>query len=123
MIQAGRSSKLYLSPRLSAYWTASSSELAMSLPSSQDRGTRPPPQPGPILTERAGRHLTANRKGVELANLAGDTLDEVITAAERRIQRIWRTNQLTYSFLRRYGQSLWSAATGPAAVAGLHSMI
>jgi len=32
--------------------------------------------------------LWANLKGVELANLAGDTLEEVTTAAERGIQRI-----------------------------------
>jgi hypothetical protein len=32
--------------------------------------------------------LWASRKGTELANLAGDTLEEVIAAAERGIQRI-----------------------------------
>jgi transposase len=32
--------------------------------------------------------LWSNLKGVELANLAGDTLAEVIAAAERGIQRI-----------------------------------
>ena len=32
--------------------------------------------------------LWSNLKGVELANLAGDTLHDVITAAERGIQRI-----------------------------------
>jgi hypothetical protein len=47
---------------------------------------------------------------VELANLAGNTLDEVIAAAERgiqRIQRIRRTHHLAFSFLRHCGLSLW----------------
>jgi hypothetical protein len=44
---------------------------------------------------------------VELANLAGDTLDDVITAAERGIQRIRGTHHLAYSFLRHCGLSLW----------------
>ena len=51
--------------------------------------------------------LWANLKGVELANLAGDTLNEVITAAERGIQRIRDTHWLAYSFLRHCGLSLW----------------
>jgi transposase len=51
--------------------------------------------------------LWANLKGVELANLAGDTLDDVITAAERGIQRIRGTHHLAYSFLRHGGLSLW----------------
>jgi hypothetical protein len=44
---------------------------------------------------------------VELANLAGDTLEEVIAAAERGIQRIQTTHWLAFSFLRRCGLSLW----------------
>jgi hypothetical protein len=50
--------------------------------------------------------LWSNLKGVELANLAGDTLDEVITAAERGIQRIRGTHHLAHSFLRHCGLSL-----------------
>jgi hypothetical protein len=46
-------------------------------------------------------------KGVELANLAGDTLDDVTAAAERGIQRIRDTHHLAYSFLRHCGLSLW----------------
>jgi hypothetical protein len=46
-------------------------------------------------------------QGVELANLAGDTLEEVIAAAERGIQRIRATHHLAFSFLRRCGLSLW----------------
>jgi hypothetical protein len=44
---------------------------------------------------------------VELANLAGDSLQEVIAAAERGIQRIRDTHHLAYSFLRHCGLSLW----------------
>jgi hypothetical protein len=51
--------------------------------------------------------LWSSLKGVELANLAGDTLEEVITAAERGIQRIRDTRHLAYSFLRHCGLSLW----------------
>jgi putative transposase len=51
--------------------------------------------------------LWSNLKGVELANLAADTLAEVITAAERGIQRIGHTHHLAYSFLRHCGLSLW----------------
>jgi hypothetical protein len=43
----------------------------------------------------------------ELANLAGDTLEEIIAAAERGIQRIRATPHLPFSFLRRCGLSPW----------------
>jgi hypothetical protein len=46
-------------------------------------------------------------KGLELANLAGDSLDDVIAAAERGIHRIRGTPHLAFSFLRRCGLSLW----------------
>jgi hypothetical protein len=51
--------------------------------------------------------LWANLKGVELVNLAGETLEDVIGAAERGIQRIRQTHHLAYSFLRHCGLSLW----------------
>jgi transposase len=51
--------------------------------------------------------LWANLKGVELANLAADTLQEVTAAAERGIQRIRATHHLAYSFLRHCGLFLW----------------
>jgi transposase len=51
--------------------------------------------------------LWANLKGVELANLAAGTLEEVTGAAERGIQRIRSTHWLAFSFLRRCGLSLW----------------
>jgi hypothetical protein len=50
--------------------------------------------------------LWSNLKGVELANLAGDTLDDVTAAAERGIQRIRATHHLAFSFLRYCGLSL-----------------
>jgi transposase len=51
--------------------------------------------------------LWSNRKGVELANLAADTLKEVTAAAEQGIQRIRSTHWLASSFLRHCGLSLW----------------
>jgi transposase len=51
--------------------------------------------------------LWSNLKGVELANLAGDTLDDVIAAAERGIQRIGGTYHPAFSFLRYCNLSLW----------------
>jgi transposase len=51
--------------------------------------------------------LWSNLKGVELANLAADTLEELTAAAERGVQRIRGTHHLAYSFLRRCGLSLW----------------
>jgi hypothetical protein len=51
--------------------------------------------------------LWSSFKGVELANLAGDTLDDVIEAAERGIQRIRSTPHLAFLFLRACGLSLW----------------
>jgi hypothetical protein len=51
--------------------------------------------------------LWANLKGVELANLAADALDDIVAAAERGIQRIRATHGLAYSFLRHCGLSLW----------------
>jgi transposase len=51
--------------------------------------------------------LWASLKGVELANLAADTLEEVTVAAERGVQRIRDTHHLAYSFLRCCGLSLW----------------
>jgi hypothetical protein len=42
--------------------------------------------------------LWSNLKGVELANLAGDTLDDVIAAAERGIRRIRHTHHLAFSY-------------------------
>jgi hypothetical protein len=43
---------------------------------------------------------------VELANLTGPTLGEVIEQAHRAIQRVRRTLHLVYSFLRRLGLSV-----------------
>jgi hypothetical protein len=43
---------------------------------------------------------------VELANLTGPTLGEVIVQAHRGIQRIQTTPHLAYSFLRHTGLSV-----------------
>jgi transposase len=51
--------------------------------------------------------LWSSLKGTELANLAGDSLDDVVAAAERGIQRIRSTHHLPSSFLRYCGLSLW----------------
>ena len=50
--------------------------------------------------------LWSNVKGQELANLACDTLGEVITAAWQGIERVRAAWWLPYSFLRRAGLSV-----------------
>jgi putative transposase len=65
------------------------------------------PLPGYALELNPVEGLWASLKGVELANLAGDTLEEVIAAAERGIQRIRATHWLAFAFLRHCGLSLW----------------
>jgi hypothetical protein len=64
-------------------------------------------EPLPRLCARpqSSRGLWASLKGVELANLAGDTLAEVTAAAERGIQRIRATHWLPDS---RSGRVPWS---------------
>jgi hypothetical protein len=56
---------------------------------------------------KGGRAAVVRLKGVELANLAADTLAEVTAAAQRGIHRIRATYWLPYSFLRSCGLSLW----------------
>jgi hypothetical protein len=58
-------------------------------------------------TSKAVEALWSNLKGVELANLAADTLKEVTAAAEQGIQRIRDSHHLAYSFLRHCGLSFW----------------
>jgi hypothetical protein len=50
--------------------------------------------------------LWSSLKAVELANLTTPTLGEVIDQAHRGIDRVRRTPQLAYSFLRRTGLSV-----------------
>jgi hypothetical protein len=50
--------------------------------------------------------LWSSLKAVELANLGGPTLAEVIAQAHRGIQRVRQTPHLAYSFLRRTGLSV-----------------
>jgi transposase len=65
------------------------------------------PLPGDAPELNPVEGLWSNLKGVELANLAADTLAEVTAAAERGIHRIRATRWLAYSFLRHCGLSLW----------------
>jgi hypothetical protein len=51
--------------------------------------------------------LWSSLKSVELANLAGESLEEVIAAAECGIQRLRHNHHLAFSFLRYCGLSLW----------------
>jgi hypothetical protein len=44
---------------------------------------------------------------VELANLAGDTLQEVTAAAEGGMHRVRASHWLAFSFLRHCGLALW----------------
>jgi hypothetical protein len=60
-----------------------------------------------------------NRRGVELANLAGDTVDDVIRAAERGIQRIRGRNRSPLGFLRHWGVSLRRGSQASATSAGV----
>ena len=60
---------------------------------------RLPPELNPV------EPLWASLKGTGLANLAGDTLEEIIAAVERGIQWIRATPHLPFSFLRRCGLS------------------
>ena len=55
--------------------------------------------------------LWSNLKGVELANLAADTVQEATAAAQHGIQRIRQTHHLAYSFLRHCGLSLWEQSS------------
>jgi hypothetical protein len=50
--------------------------------------------------------LWSSLKAVELANLTGPTLGEVIDQAHRGIDRVRRTPHLAYSFLRHAGLSV-----------------
>jgi Tfp pilus assembly protein PilW len=75
-----------------------------STPRAQGHG---PTGSGSTATTTARSSQWANLKGLELANLAADTLAEVTAAAERGIQRIRATHWLAYSFLRHCGLPLW----------------
>jgi DDE superfamily endonuclease len=59
---------------------------------------------GPELNPVEG--LWANLKGVELANLAGDTVVQVADAAEQGIDRVCDDQQLVWSFLGHTGLTL-----------------
>lgn len=50
--------------------------------------------------------LWSSVKGVELANLCPDTIDEAITLARNGVDRVRANPQLTHSFLQHAGLSL-----------------
>ena len=50
--------------------------------------------------------LWSSLKAVELANLCGPTLGEVIVQAHKGVERLRRTPHLAYSFLRHAGLSV-----------------
>jgi hypothetical protein len=62
------------------------------------------PAYAPELNSTEG--LWSSLKAVELANLGGPTLAEVIAQAHLGIDRVRRTPHLGYSFLRRTGLSV-----------------
>jgi hypothetical protein len=74
---------------------------------SQPRGQTRRRNPGPSSPNEPDGIFTANLKTTDLANLAGDTIEEVTAAADRGIDRIRRAHHLPYSFLRHSGLSLW----------------
>ena len=80
-------------------------DAGLAAPAAVLAGVEPLPAYAPELNPVEG--LWASLKGVELANLAGDTLDDVVAAAERGIHRIRATHHLAFSFLRRCGLSRW----------------
>ena len=65
------------------------------------------PRPGYPLELNPVEPLWDSLKGTWLVNLAGDTLEKIVAAAERGFQRIRTTPHLPFSFLRRCGLSLW----------------
>jgi transposase len=67
-------------------------------------GGRAPPGYAPELNPVEG--LWSNLKALELANLTGPTLAEVIAQAHLGIERVRQTPHLAYSFLRHTGLSV-----------------
>ena len=75
-------------------------------------------RPAPLANEASGYRgraapdlnpvegLWSSLKAVELANLIGPTLAEVIDQAHKGIERVRQTPHLAYSFLRRTGLSV-----------------
>ena len=54
----------------------------------------------------AVEYLWANLKGVELANFAGDTVVQVVDAADQGVRRVCDDQQLVWSFLAHTGLTL-----------------
>jgi hypothetical protein len=74
-------------------------------------GSDPPPNPSPSSPNEPDGIFTANRKGTELANFAGDTVAEVADQAQHGIQRVCASDSLVLGVLaqlpdRRGGQEV-----------------
>jgi hypothetical protein len=70
-------------------------------------GTRPWANWVRLDRDHHGKIIAVGQPQGRGAGQPGDTLNDVITAAERGIQRICDTHHLAYSFLRHCGLSLW----------------
>jgi hypothetical protein len=69
-------------------------------------GSDPPPNPGPSSQNEPDGIFTANLKGAELANYAGDTVAEVADQAHHGIRRVCDSDSLVAGFLAHTGLSL-----------------
>ena len=77
-------------------------------PTDQRRGHQGhgPTGSGSTATTTARSSQWANLKGVELANLARDTVAEVLAAAQQGVARVRREPALLFSFLQYCGLDL-----------------
>jgi hypothetical protein len=73
---------------------------------SQPQGQTHRQNPGPSSPNEPCGIFTANLKGGELANFAGDTLPEVADQAQQGIQRVCGSDSLVVGFLSHTGLSL-----------------
>jgi hypothetical protein len=86
---------------------AASRHIPQTTPNgSANLGVRPPPNPGPFSPNEPGVIFTANLKGVELANRACGSLEELAGAAEQGVGRVRGEPELLFSFLHQAGLSL-----------------
>jgi hypothetical protein len=69
-------------------------------------GSDPPPNPGPSSPNEPDGIFTANLKGGELANFAGDSVAEVADQAQHGIRRVCGSDSLGVGFLAHTGLSL-----------------
>jgi hypothetical protein len=69
-------------------------------------GSDPPPNPGPSSQNEPDGIFTANLKGVELANRACSSLEELAAVAEQGVGRVRGESELLFSFLQQAGLRL-----------------